>query len=213
VLVPPRGYLRRLREICDRHGILLIFDEVITGFGRLGRPFAAQFFGVTPDLITFAKGVTSGTVPMGGVLVKEAIYRAFAEAAAGGVELFHGYTYSGHPLAAAAALATLDTYAEERLFDRPNELAAYFEDGAHSLKGLPNVVDCRNLQLIGAAELSPRPGAPGARATEVFARCWDRGVFVRPIGDTLAFCPPLIAGKQHLDTLFGVVAEEIREVA
>ncbi|MGH8698333.1 MAG: aminotransferase class III-fold pyridoxal phosphate-dependent enzyme, partial [Burkholderiales bacterium] len=202
-----------LREICDRHGILLIFDEVITGFGRLGRPFAAQFFDVTPDLITFAKGVTSGTVPMGGVLVKEAIYRTFLEAAAGGVELFHGYTYSGHPLAAAAALATLDTYAEERLFDRPNELAAYFEDGVHSLEGLPNVVDCRNLQLIGAVELRPRPGAPGARATEVFARCWDRGVFVRPIGDTLAFCPPLIAGKQHLDTLFGVVAETIGEVA
>jgi beta-alanine--pyruvate transaminase len=213
VLVPPRGYLRRLREICDRHGILLIFDEVITGFGRLGRPFAAQFFGVTPDLITFAKGVTSGTVPMGGVLVKEVIYRAFLEAAAGGVELFHGYTYSGHPLAAAAALATLDTYAEERLFDRPNALAAYFEDGVHSLKGLPNVVDCRNLQLIGAVELRPRPGAPGARATEVFARCWDRGVFVRPIGDTLAFCPPLIAEKQHLDTLFGAVAEAIGKVA
>jgi beta-alanine--pyruvate transaminase len=213
VLVPPRGYLGRLREICNRHGILLIFDEVITGFGRLGRPFASQFFGVTPDMITFAKGVTSGTVPMGGVLVKEAMYRAFLEAGGGGVELFHGYTYSGHPLPAAAALATLDTYGEERLFDRPNELAAYFEDGVHSLRGLPNVVDCRNLQLIGAVELAPRPGAPGARATEVFARCWDRGVFVRPIGDALAFCPPLIAEKQHLDTMFGVVAEAIGEVA
>jgi beta-alanine--pyruvate transaminase len=150
---------------------------------------------------------------MGGVLVKEAIYRTFVEATAGGVELFHGYTYSGHPLAAAAALATLDTYAEERLFDRPNELAAHFEAGIHGLRGLPNVIDCRNLQLIGAVELAPRPGAPGARATEVFAKCWDRGVFVRPIGDTLAFCPPLIAEKRHLDTLFGTVAEAISQVA
>jgi beta-alanine--pyruvate transaminase len=213
VLVPPRGYLRRLREICDRHGILLVFDEVITGFGRLGKPFASQFFGVTPDLITFAKGVTSGTVPMGGVLVKEAIYRTFMEASAAGVELFHGYTYSGHPLAAAAAVATLDTYAEERLFDRPNQLGAYFEDGVHSLKGLSNVIDCRNLQLIGAVELRPRPDEPGARAAEVFAKCWDRGVFARPIGDALAFCPPLIVEKKHLDTLFGVVAEAIRAVA
>ncbi len=213
VLVPPQGYLRRLREICDRHGILLVFDEVITGFGRLGRPFASQYFGVTPDLITFAKGITSGTVPMGGVLVKKEIYRTFADAAAGGVELFHGYTYSGHPLASAAALATLDTYAEERLFDRPNELARAFEDGVHSFRGLPHVIDCRSLQLIGAVELEPRPGSPGARALEVHAKAWDRGVFVRPIGDTIAFCPPLIAEPKHLDQMFGVVSGLVREVA
>ena len=213
VLVPPRGYLKRLREICDRHGILLVFDEVITGFGRLGTAFASQFFGVTPDLITFAKGVTSASVPMGGVLVKKAIYQTFMDASAEGVELFHGYTYSGHPLAAAAALATLDTYAEERLFDRARELAAHFESGVHGLRGLPNVVDCRNLQLIGAVELAPRPDAPGARALEAHAKCWERGVFVRPIGDALAFCPPLIAARSELDTMFGVVAEAIREVA
>jgi len=213
VLVPPRGYLQRLREICDRHGILLVFDEVITGFGRLGTAFASQFFGVTPDLITFAKGVTSGSVPMGGVLVKKTIYQTFMEASAAGVELFHGYTYSGHPLAAAAALATLDTYAEERLFDRARELATHFENGVHGLRGLPNVVDCRNLQLIGAVELAPRPDAPGARALEAHAKCWERGVFVRPIGDALAFCPPLIAARSELDTMFGVVADAIREVA
>ena len=213
VLIPPQGYLKRLREICDRHGILLIFDEVITGFGRLGAPFGSQYFGVTPDLITFAKGVTSAAVPMGGVLVKDDIYRAFMEASAAGVEFFHGYTYSGHPLAAAAALAALDTYAEEDLFGRANQLGAYFEDAVHSLKGLPNVIDCRNLQLIGAIELAPRPGAPGARAMEAHVKCWDRGVFVRPMGDVLAFCPPLIVEKQHIDTMFGVLGEAIREVA
>jgi beta-alanine--pyruvate transaminase len=213
VLVPPEGYLRRLREICDRHGILLIFDEVITGFGRLGAPFASQYFGVVPDMITFAKGVTSGTVPMGGVLVRDEIYRTFIESPGGGVEFFHGYTYSGHPLASAAALGTLDTYEEEGLFDRANQLGAYFEDGVHALRGLPNVIDCRNLQLIGAVELAPRPGAPGARGLEVHHRAWERGVFVRPIGDTIAFCPPLIVEKAHLDTMFGVVAEALRAVA
>jgi beta-alanine--pyruvate transaminase len=213
VLVPPQGYLRRLREICDRHGILLVFDEVITGFGRLGAPFASQYFGVTPDMITFAKGITSGTVPMGGVLVRDEIYRTFIESPGDGVEFFHGYTYSGHPLASAAALGALDTYAEEGLFNRANELGAYFEDGVHSLRGLPNVIDCRNLQLIGAVELAPRPGAPGARGLEVHNRAWDRGVFVRAIGDTVAFCPPLIVERNHLDILFGVVAEALRAVA
>jgi beta-alanine--pyruvate transaminase len=212
VLIPPEGYLRRLREICTRHGILLIFDEVITGFGRLGRPFASQYFGVTPDLVTFAKGVTSGTVPLGGVLASRAVHDTFMSAAAPGVELFHGYTYSGHPLAMAACIATLDTYAEEGLFERVNGLAPYFEDGVHSMKGLPNVVDCRNLQLIGAVELAPRPRQPGARALEVFAKAWDRGVYVRPIGDSIAFCPPFIVEKKHLDEIFGVVAQAIREV-
>jgi beta-alanine--pyruvate transaminase len=212
VLVPPKGYLSRLRDICTRHGILLIFDEVITGWGRLGTPFAAQHFGVEPDLITFAKGITSGAVPLGGVIVKDSIHETFMSAQGAGMEFFHGYTYSGHPLACAAAIATLDTYEEEGLFNRP-ELVAYFERGVHSLKGLPNVVDCRNLGLIGAVELAARPGAPTARGYETFEKCWDRGVFVRPVGDSVAFCPPLIAEKKHLDQMFGTVAEVLRAIA
>jgi len=213
VLIPPAGYLKRLREICDRHGCLLVFDEVITGYGRLGAPFASQFFGVTPDLFTFAKGITSGAVPLGGVVVRKEIYDTFMNATGPGVELFHGYTYSGHPLAAAAALGALEVYAEEQLFDRANQLAAYFEDGVHSLRGLPNVIDTRNLQLIGAVELAPRPGAPGARALEAFGKCWDRGVYVRPIGDALAFCPPLVVERPHLDQLFGTVADVLKTIA
>jgi beta-alanine--pyruvate transaminase len=213
VLVPPKGYLERLRAICDKHGILLIFDEVITGFGRLGKPFASEYFGVTPDLITFAKGITSGSVPMGGVIVKHDIYEAFMQAAGGGIDFFHGYTYSGHPLACAAALGTLDTYAEEGLLTRAQSLAVDFEAGVHAFQGLPHVVDCRNLGVIGAIEFAPRPGTPGARAQEVFAKCWERGVFVRPIGDNIAFCPPLIAEKKHLDEMFGVVSAVVRELA
>jgi len=214
VLVPPKGYLERLREICTRHGILLILDEVICGFGRLGTPFAAQYFGIQPDLITFAKGITSGSVPLGGVIVKDAIYDAFMQAKGSGVEFFHGYTYSGHPLACAAALGALDTYADEGLFARAaGELAKYFEDGLHAMKGLPHVIDCRNLGLIGAVELAPRQGAAGARAFEAFEKCWDKGVFVRPIGDALGFCPPLIAEKKHLDELFGTVAEVLKTVS
>jgi beta-alanine--pyruvate transaminase len=212
VLVPPKGYLQRLREICTKHGILLIFDEVITGWGRLGAPFAAQHFGVEPDLITFAKGITSGAVPLGGVLVKDSIYQTFMGAQGSGMEFFHGYTYSGHPLACAAALAALDIYEEEKLFSRP-ELCAHFEQGVHSLKGLPHVVDCRNLGLIGAIELASRPGAPAERGYEVFEKCWDRGVFVRPVGDSVAFCPPLIAEKKHLDQMFGTVAEVLKTVS
>jgi beta-alanine--pyruvate transaminase len=212
VLVPPKGYLQRLREICTKHGILLIFDEVITGWGRLGAPFAAQKFGIEPDLITFAKGVTSGAVPLGGVLVKDSVYETFMSAQGGGMEFFHGYTYSGHPLACAAALATLDIYEEEGLFSKP-QLSAYFEEGVHSLKGLPNVIDCRNLGLIGAVELASRAGAPYDRGYEVFEKCWDRGVFVRPVGDSVAFSPPLIAEKKHLEQMFGTVAEVLRTVA
>ena len=210
VLVPPAGYLARLRELCTRHGILLVFDEVITCWGRLGAPFAAQRFGVTPDLITFAKGVTSGAVPLGGVIVRDAIHEAFMASPAAGMEFFHGYTYSGHPLACAAAMAALDTYEEEGLFERAQRLERAFEEGVHSLRGLPQVEDCRNLGLIGAVELAPRPGAPGARGYEAFERCWERGVFVRPIGDTLAFCPPLIAEERHLDELFGTVAAVLK---
>ena len=214
VLVPPRGYLQRLREICTRHGILLVFDEVITGWGRLGAPFAAQHFGIQPDLITYAKGVTSGAVPLGGVIVEDSIYEAFTSGQAPGIEFFHGYTYSGHPLACAAGIAALEIYEEEKLFERAKSLAGYFEEGVHSLKGLPNVVDCRNLGLIGAVELAPRPGAPyGVRAAEVFEQCWDKGVFVRPVGDALAFCPPLIAEKKHLDQMFGTVAEVLKGTA
>jgi len=212
VLVPPRGYLERLREICTRHGILLIFDEVITGWGRLGAPFAAQRLGIAPDLITFAKGVTSGAVPLGGVIVSDAVYEPFMAAQGGGIEFFHGYTYSGHPLACAAGIAALETYEEEQLFDRAKDLSPYFEQGVHSLKGLPHVVDCRNLGLIGAVELAPRPGSPGERGYEAFEKCWDKGVYVRPVGDALAFCPPLIAEKKHLDQLFGTVAEVLKEL-
>jgi beta-alanine--pyruvate transaminase len=214
VLIPPKGYLKRLREICTRHGILLVFDEVITGWGRLGAPFAAQHFGIEPDLITFAKGVTSGAVPLGGVIVKDAIYETFVKSQGAGIEFFHGYTYSGHPLACAAGMAALEIYEEEKLFTRgKSSLAAYFEEGVHSLKGLPNVIDCRNLGLIGAVELAQRPGAAsGARAYDVFEKCWDKGVFVRPVGDALAFCPPLIAEKKHLDQMFGAVSEVLREI-
>src|SRR5688572_5301723 len=185
VLVAPKGYLARLREICTRHGILLIFDEVITGWGRLGAPFAAQRYGIEPDLITFAKGITSGAVPLGGVIVKDSIYQAFTASKGAGIEFFHGYTYSGHPLACAAGLAALETYEEEGLFEKPQTLGSYFESAIHSLKGLPHVVDCRNIGLIGAVELAPRPGAAGARAFEAFEKCWDQGVFVRPVGDAL----------------------------
>jgi beta-alanine--pyruvate transaminase len=210
VLVPPKGYLERLRDICTRHGILLIFDEVITGWGRLGATFAAQHFGIKPDLITFAKGITSGAVPLGGVLVRDSIYQTFMGSQGAGMEFFHGYTYSGHPLACAAALGALDTYEEENLYQAPQ--AKYFEEGVHSLKGLPNVVDCRNLGLIGAVELASRPDAIGERGYEVFEKCWDRGVFVRPVGDSIAFCPPLIAQKKHLDQMFGAVAEVLKTV-
>ena len=209
VLVPPKGYLERLREICTRHGILLVFDEVITGWGRLGAPFAAQRFGIEPDLITFAKGITSGAVPLGGVIAKDSIYETFTKQGAG-IEFFHGYTYSGHPLACAAGIATLDTYEEEKLFARGKAMEGYFQEGVHSLKGLPNVTDCRNLGMIGAVELASRPGAYGARAYDAFEKCWDKGVFVRPVGDALAFCPPLIAEKKHLDQMFGTVAEVLK---
>jgi beta-alanine--pyruvate transaminase len=213
VLVPPRGYLQRLREICTRHGILLIFDEVITGFGRLGAPFASQLFDVKPDLITFAKGITSATVPMGGVLVADHVYDAFMKGSGPVVEMFHGYTYSGHPLASAAALATLATYAEEDLFGNAARLAGGFEDGIHSFEAAPHVIDTRNLGLIGAIELAPRAGAPGARALEVHNRAWERGVFVRPIGDSIAVCPPLMIDKAQLDQVFGVVREALAGVA
>jgi len=172
VLIPPHGYLEQLRAICDRHGILLIFDEVITGFGRLGAAFGAEYFGVLPDIMTIAKGLTNGAVPMGAACVRHAVYDTIVKGAAPGIEFFHGYTYSGHPLAAAAGLAALDIYEQEDLFTRAGSLSDYWEDGLQALKGLPHLVDLRNLGLVAAIELEPRPGAPGARAFEVMVDCF-----------------------------------------
>ncbi len=205
VLPPPQGYLERLRSICDRHGILLIFDEVITAFGRTGESFAARTFGVQPDLVTVAKGVTSGVVPMGAVLVDRRIYEEFMCGPDFAVEFFHGYTYSGHPLASAAALAALDVYEEEGLFERARSLAPAFADALHSLKGARHVIDIRNLGLMGAVELESRAGQPTQRALDVFRRCFDAGVLVRTTGDTIALTPPLIVSEseiaQIVDTL------------
>jgi beta-alanine--pyruvate transaminase len=212
VLVPPVGYLERLREICTRHGILLIFDEVITGFGRLGKPFASQHFGVMPDLFTTAKGMTNATVPMGAVFVKDSIFEAFMQGAEG-IELFHGYTYSGHPLACAAGVATLDTYEEEGLLTRVSTVEKHWEDAAHSLKGAPHVIDIRNCGLMAAIELEPRAGAPGKRAYEVFVNAFEAGVLIRVTGDTIALSPPLIVERAQIDRIFECVATMLRSVA
>jgi beta-alanine--pyruvate transaminase len=212
VLIPPKGYLERLRAICDRHGILLIFDEVITAFGRTGAAFGAQQFGVVPDLITCAKGLTNGAVPMGAVLAKQSIHDAFMQGPPGAIELFHGYTYSAHPLACAAGLATLDIYTREGLFERARTLAPYWEDAAHNLRGLPGVIDVRNYGLILGLEFEPRAGAPGARAFDVYLKCFERGLLVRNTGDTIALSPPLIIEKHHIDQLYGKLAEAIRAV-
>ena len=213
VLVPPKGYLERIRAICDLHGILLIFDEVITGFGRLGASFGAEHFGILPDLMTVAKGLTNGTVPMGGVFVRHAIYDTVVKNAAPGIELFHGYTYSGHPLACAAALATLDIYRNEGLFMRAASLAPYFEDRAHALKGAPHVIDVRNIGVVAGIELEARPGAPGARGLETFVKCFERGLLARVTGDTIALSPPLIAEREHVDEIFEILGAAIRDVA
>jgi beta-alanine--pyruvate transaminase len=201
VLPPPKGYLERLRALCDKHDILLIFDEVITGFGRLGAPFAAERFGVTPDLICMAKGITNATVPMGAVGASSQIYQAILDGADAPIELFHGYTYSGHPLACAAALATLDTYEEEGLFERARELEPYFAQAVHSLRDARHVIDIRNIGLAAAVELAPRPGAPTVRAMEVFHKAFDRGLLLRCTGDILAMSPPLIVSKGQIDEI------------
>ncbi|MTI45848.1 beta-alanine--pyruvate transaminase [Roseibium hamelinense] len=203
VLIPPKHYLERLREICDQHGILLIFDEVITGFGRLGTPFAVDYFGVTPDLVTTAKGLTSGVIPMGAVFCTKAIYDAFMHGPEHLIELFHGYTYSAHPIACAAALATLDTYEEEGLLTRAADIAQHWEDGLHSLKDCPNVIDIRNLGLIGAVELDPIAGEPTKRAFSAFLKAYDDGILIRTTGDIIALSPPLIISKDQIDELFG----------
>jgi beta-alanine--pyruvate transaminase len=212
-LVPPKpGFLAGLRDITTRHGALLIFDEVITGFGRLGTPFAADYFGVTPDIITTAKGVTNGVIPMGAVFVKKEIYDAFMTGPEHLIEFFHGYTYSGNPIASAAALATLDTYKEEGLLTRGSELAPYWEEALHSLKGEPHVIDIRNIGLVGAIELEPITGQPTKRAFQAFVKAFERGALIRTTGDIIALSPPLIISKGQIDELIDHVREVLRAV-
>jgi beta-alanine--pyruvate transaminase len=213
VLLPPRGYLERLREICDRHGILLIFDEVITGVGRVGAPFAAQRFGVTPDLMTVAKGLTNGCVPMGAVLARQEIHDAFMQGPEHLIEFFHGYTYSAHPLACAAGIATLDTYADEGLLTRALELEDHFARAVHGLRGRPHVVDIRNIGLVGAVELEPIAGEPGKRAFSVFLDCWEHGLLVRTTGDTIALSPPLIVEREQIDEIVETIAGALERAA
>ena len=207
VLIPPKGYLEKLRQICTKHGILLIFDEVITGFGRLGAPFAAQYFGVQPDMITCAKGLTNGVIPMGAVLTTTAVHDAFMAGPEHMIELFHGYTYSGNPIASAAGIATLETYKEEGLFERAAEIAPYWQEALHSLKGTRHVIDIRNLGLIGAIELEPIAGQPTKRAFSAFLKAYEQGVLIRTTGDIIAMSPPLIIEKSQIDQLLGTVKE------
>ncbi len=212
VILPPIGYLKRLREICDKHGILLIFDEVITGFGRIGKPFASQAFDVTPDLMTTAKGLTNGAIPMGAVFAHRKVYDAFMQGPDNAIELFHGYTYSAHPAACAAALATLDIYVREGLLTRAASLAPEWENAVHSLRGLPHVMDMRNYGLIGAVELEPRAGKAGTRGFEVFLKCFERGVMVRQTGDTIALSPPLIIESKQIARIIETLGAVIREI-
>ena len=212
VYPPPRGYLERLRQICDANGILLIFDEVITGFGRTGQPFAAQTFGVTPDIITCAKGMTNGAVPMGATIVSDKIYDAFLSRTDSPVEFLHGYTYSAHPLACAAALAALDVY-EEGLFDRVGRIAHAWEEGVHSLKGMAHVTDLRNIGLLAGIDLEPRAGAPGARGIAVNQACFEAGILVRNAGDTLMVSPPFIISEEQMRTFFSTLANVLQHVA
>ncbi len=212
VLLPPKGYLQKIREICTKHGILLIFDEVITGFGRLGASFATEYFGVVPDLITTAKGITNGVIPMGAVFARKGIYDAFMDAPDNTIELFHGYTYSGHPVACAAGLATMDVYREEGLFERAASLASYWEDGIHSLKGTRNVIDLRNLGLLAGIELEPRAGKPTARAFEAFLKSYDKNLLIRTTGDIIALSPPLIVEKKHIDQIVDTLRDVLATV-
>jgi len=213
VIVPPKGYLQTLREICNRYGILLIFDEVITGVGRLGQPFGAQYFDVVPDMITSAKALTNAVIPMGATFVRKHIYEAFMQAPDSAIELFHGYTYSGHPVACAAANATLDIYEREGLFTRAGEIASYWQDALHALSDLPHVIDIRNLGLIGAFEFASIPGRPGARGYQIFSKAFEKGLLTRMSGDIIAFSPPLIISKQEIDQLCEVFASAVKEAA
>ena len=212
VLLPPKGYLQRLREICDKHGILLIFDEVITGFGRLGSSFAAEHFDVMPDMITCAKGLTNGVIPMGAVLCQAEIHDAFMQGPEHLIELFHGYTYSGNPIAAATGLATMETYAEEGLFQRAADLEDYWADAVHSLRDCPHVVDIRNMGLIGAVELEPIEGQLAKRAFDAFVQAYEKGVLIRVTGDIIALSPPLIIEKAHIDHLFSVLRDVLQNL-
>jgi beta-alanine--pyruvate transaminase len=213
VLMPPKGYLERLRAICDKYGFLLIFDEVITGFGRLGSPFAVDHYGVKPDLFTVAKGMTNGVIPMGGVFVSSKIHDAFMSGPEHMIEFAHGYTYSGNPIACAAGIATLDTYAEEGLLTRAAELAGYWEDALFSLKGLPHVIDLRNTGLIGAIELEPIAGEPTKRAFSCFLDAFESGLLIRTTGDIIALSPPLIIEKAEIDELFGKLTDVLKRAA
>jgi beta-alanine--pyruvate transaminase len=210
VLIPPKGYLQKLREITRKHGILLIFDEVITGFGRLGTPFAADYFGVTPDILVTAKGLTNGVIPMGAVLVSSEIHDAFMQGPEHVIEFMHGYTYSGNPIASAAGLATLETYKDEGLLTRGAELAPYWADALHSLKGLPHIIDIRNLGLIGAIELEPIAGQPTKRAFSAFVKAFETGILIRTTGDIIAMSPPLIISKAQIDELIGTLGSILK---
>jgi len=213
VLIPPRGYLERLRAITRKHGILLIFDEVITGFGRLGAAFGSDFFGIAPDLITTAKGLTNGVIPMGAVFATAEIHDAFMHGPEHLIELFHGYTYSGNPIAAAAGIATLDTYRDEALFERAAEIAPYWENMLHGLRGLPGVIDIRNQGLIGAIELEPIAGQPTKRAFDAFLKAYEAGVLIRTTGDIIALSPPLIIEKSEIDRISETLVDVLRAVA
>ena len=210
VLIPPKGYLERIREICTEHDILLIFDEVITGFGRLGTPFAADYFGVEPDMITCAKGLTSGTVPMGAVMVKQVIYNAFQDGDPKVIDLFHGYTYSAHPMAAAALITTLDVYREDGLFGHAREMSKYWENALHSLKGTDPIIDIRNLGLVAGIEMEAIEGKPGTRGYDVFTDAFhNHDLLLRITGDTIALSPPLIAEKEHIDQIVDILRKII----
>ena len=213
VLIPPKGYLQRLRDICTKHGILLIFDEVITGFGRTGAAFGSEKYGVTPDMITCAKGLTNGVIPMGAVLTSAAIHDAFMSGPEHMIELFHGYTYSGNPIAAAAGLASLETYGEEGLFTRAAELAPHWEAALHSLADCPHVIDIRNEGLIGAVELAPIPGEPTKRAFQAFLAAFEAGVLIRTTGDIIALSPPLIVSEAQIDELIGTLRRVLERLA
>ena len=214
VLPPPKGYLKRLRELCDKHGILLIFDEVITMFGRMGTPTAAERYAVTPDMITFAKGITNGVIPMGGVIASKTIYDAFAQKNDWQIELFHGYTYSGHPVAAAAALATLNVYRDENLFERGKLIEKWLEDAVHKLKGAPFVADLRNSGAAAAIDIEPAPGAPGKRGHEAIRRAFfDENIMLRVGGDTIALGPALIAEQSHIERLVAGVERVLRRLS
>jgi beta-alanine--pyruvate transaminase len=213
VLLPPEGYLRRIREICDRHGIVLIFDEVITGFGRLGTPFAVDYFGVVPDLVSTAKGLTNGAIPMGAVFAGRKIYDGLMQGEERQIELFHGYTYSGHPVACAAGIANLDIFRDEQLFTRAATVADQWQEAMHSLQGLPHVTDIRTIGLIAGIELASRPDSPGSRAYDVFVDCFHKGLLIRVTGDIIALSPPLIIEPSQIHEIVSTLSAALRRVA